>query len=119
MRLLSHSFLHSQKSAAKELRHRVLIALDMFHQQLRQAVQEEIGEYLDQQDLILDGGPSSVGVESTIIDCTSDAPRILRPGAITIEMIEESTGLKVSLRKQIFELAAHSKTITPQMQQLI
>ena len=61
-----------------------------------QAVQDEIGEYLDQQDLILDGGPSSVGVESTIIDCTSDAPRILRPGAITIEMIEESTGLKVS-----------------------
>jgi L-threonylcarbamoyladenylate synthase len=61
-----------------------------------QAVQDEIGEYLDQQDLILDGGPSSVGVESTIIDCTSEAPRILRPGAITIEMIEESTGLKVS-----------------------
>ena len=61
-----------------------------------QAVQEEIGEYLDQQDLILDGGPSSVGLESTIIDCTSDAPRILRPGAITIEMIEESTGRKVS-----------------------
>ena len=61
-----------------------------------QAVQDEIGEYLDQQDLILDGGPSSVGVESTIIDCTSDTPRILRPGAITIEMIEESTGLKVS-----------------------
>ena len=61
-----------------------------------QAVQDEIGEYLDQQDLILDGGPSQVGVESTIIDCTSDAPRILRPGAITIEMVEESTGLKVS-----------------------
>ena len=61
-----------------------------------QAVQDEIGEYLEQQDLILDGGPSSVGVESTIIDCTSDTPRILRPGAITIEMIEESTGLKVS-----------------------
>ena len=60
------------------------------------AVQEEIGEFLDQSDRILDGGPSSVGVESTIIDCTSDAPRILRPGAITIEMIEESTGLKVS-----------------------
>ena len=61
-----------------------------------QAVHDEIGAYLDQQDLIVDGGPSSVGVESTIIDCTSDAPRILRPGAITIEMIEESTGLKVS-----------------------
>ena len=61
-----------------------------------QAVQDEIGDYLNEKDLILDGGPSSVGVESTIIDCTSDAPRILRPGAITIEMIEESTGLKVS-----------------------
>ena len=61
-----------------------------------QAVQDEIGEYLDRQDLILDGGSSQVGVESTIIDCTSDAPRILRPGAITIEMIEDSTGLKVS-----------------------
>ena len=61
-----------------------------------QAVQEEIGEYLDAKDLILDGGACNVGVESTIIDCTSDAPRILRPGAITIEMVEESTGLKIS-----------------------
>ena len=61
-----------------------------------QAVQDEIGDYLNEKDLILDGGPSSVGVESTIIDCTSGAPRILRPGAITVEMIEESTGLKVS-----------------------
>jgi L-threonylcarbamoyladenylate synthase len=61
-----------------------------------QAVQEELGEYLDSTDLILDGGPSSVGVESTIIDCTSGAPRILRPGAITDEMIEISTRLKVS-----------------------
>ena len=60
------------------------------------AVQEELGEYLEERDQILDGGPSTVGVESTIIDCTSAAPRILRPGAITIEMIEESTGLKVS-----------------------
>ena len=60
-----------------------------------QAVQEELGDYLDAKDQILDGGPSTVGVESTIIDCTSGAPRILRPGAITIEMIEQSTGLKV------------------------
>ena len=64
-----------------------------------QAVQEELGEYLEERDQILDGGPSAVGVESTIIDCTSDVPRILRPGAITIQMIEESTGLKVSTAK--------------------
>jgi L-threonylcarbamoyladenylate synthase len=60
------------------------------------AVQEEIYAYLSAQDLILDGGPAQVGLESTIIDCTGDAPKILRPGAITQAMIEEATGLQVS-----------------------
>jgi L-threonylcarbamoyladenylate synthase len=60
-----------------------------------QAVAAELSEYLGGADQILDGGPCEVGVESTIIDCTGDAPRILRPGAITKEMIEESTGLHV------------------------
>ena len=59
------------------------------------AVREELAEYLEPTDQILDGGSSAVGVESSIIDCTSTAPRILRPGAITTEMIEETTGLKV------------------------
>jgi L-threonylcarbamoyladenylate synthase len=61
-----------------------------------EAVQEELGNYLSDTDLVLDGGPSAVGVESTIIDCTGELPIILRPGAITIEMIEEVSGLKVS-----------------------
>jgi L-threonylcarbamoyladenylate synthase len=60
------------------------------------AVQEEIGPYLAPQDLILDGGPAQVGLESTIIDCTGNTPKILRPGAITQAMIEEATGLQVS-----------------------
>jgi len=60
-----------------------------------QAVEEEIGKYLSPIDFILDGGPALVGVESTIIDCTGDSPRILRHGAITKEMVEESTGLEV------------------------
>ena len=60
-----------------------------------EAVKEELGEYLSDTDLVLDGGPSEVGLESTIIDCTGDLPRILRPGAITISMIEDVTGLKV------------------------
>ena len=60
-----------------------------------QAVQEEIGNYLQPQDQIMDGGASVVGVESTIIDCTHDLPRILRPGAITTQMIQESTGLSI------------------------
>ncbi len=61
-----------------------------------EAVQEELGNYLSDTDLVLEGGPSAVGLESTIIDCTGELPRILRPGAITIEMIEEATDLKVS-----------------------
>jgi len=60
------------------------------------AVQEELEQYMADTDLILDGGPSLVGVESTIIDCTGEAPKILRLGAITKEMIEETTGLTVA-----------------------
>jgi L-threonylcarbamoyladenylate synthase len=60
-----------------------------------QAVKDELGSYLNEQDQILDGGPCTVGVESTIIDCTGDVPKILRPGAITAEMITASTGLDV------------------------
>jgi L-threonylcarbamoyladenylate synthase len=61
-----------------------------------QAVKDELENYLDaKNDVILDGGPCQVGVESTIIDCTSDTPQILRLGAITKEMIAESTGLLV------------------------
>jgi len=58
-----------------------------------EAVEEELKDYLSPQDLILDGGQCLVGVESTIIDCTQQTPFILRPGAITGAMIEESTGL--------------------------
>ena len=54
-----------------------------------QAVSDELSQYLSPTDLILDGGPSQVGVESTIIDCTTESPKILRPGAITEEMIKE------------------------------
>ncbi len=60
-----------------------------------QAVADELSDYLGDTDQILDGGPCQVGVESAIIDCTGDTPRILRPGAVTVAMIEESTGLSV------------------------
>jgi L-threonylcarbamoyladenylate synthase len=59
------------------------------------AVSDELGEYMADGDLILDGGACDVGVESTIIDCTGDVPKILRPGAITAQMIEKSTNLEV------------------------
>lgn len=61
-----------------------------------QAVKDEIGELLNcERDLILDGAQSLVGVESTIVECLEELPRVLRPGAITIQMIEAATGLKV------------------------
>lgn len=43
-------------------------------------------------DMILDGGPVEIGLESTILDMTVDPPMILRPGAITAEMFEEVIG---------------------------
>ena len=60
------------------------------------AVIEELGEFLSDTDLVIDGGESEVGLESTIIDCTGERPRILRPGAITIAMIQEATGLEAT-----------------------
>ena len=60
-----------------------------------EAVSDELGSYLADGDLILDGGLCDVGVESTIIDCTGLLPRVLRPGAISAAMIEKTTSLNV------------------------
>jgi L-threonylcarbamoyladenylate synthase len=50
---------------------------------------------LGSADLAIDGGPCSIGVESTIVDCTGEQPRILRPGGIGAADIERVTGLEV------------------------
>ena len=53
-----------------------------------QHVVDDIGDYLDpNRDLILDGGPCGVGVESTIVDVTTTPPQLLRPGGIPAEDI--------------------------------
>ena len=49
---------------------------------------EELKDYLDQDDLALDGAGSRIGVESTIIDATGPEPIILRHGGVTAEDIE-------------------------------
>ena len=61
------------------------------------AVSEELEKYLGSNDLILDGGNCHIGIESTIINCTNIVPTILRPGAITNEMVEKSIGSKINL----------------------
>jgi L-threonylcarbamoyladenylate synthase len=63
------------------------------------AVDEEIGKNLNQEDLVLDGGACSIGLESTIIDCTGKSPSILRPGAITFEMVKELVGGNIKSNK--------------------
>ena len=70
------------------------------------AVFEELSDYLSPTDLILDGGPCQVGVESTIINCTQHIPEILRPGAITATMISDLIGLQVN------QIATSSNTST-------
>ena len=58
-----------------------------------QHVHDEFADIIGDDDYILDGGESAVGVESTIIDCTDEIPRLLRAGAITVDDIEQVTGV--------------------------
>lgn len=58
-----------------------------------QHVRDEFGAAVD---LVLDGGQSLVGIESTIVDCTVDPVRILRPGAITREQVAAVLGQLMS-----------------------
>ena len=46
----------------------------------------------DQVDYVLDGGPCSVGVESTIVSFVEDVPKVLRLGGLTMETLEEVLG---------------------------
>lgn len=55
-------------------------------------VREELD---DRVALILDGGPCPLGIESTIIDCSRGAPKLLRPGHVTPEQVEALTGIVV------------------------
>ena len=51
----------------------------------------------DTVDVILDGGPTWVGIESTVIDVTGDQPVVLRPGTITLDQIERAAGTPASI----------------------
>ncbi|MEU3345414.1 L-threonylcarbamoyladenylate synthase [Streptomyces sp. NPDC006700] len=57
-------------------------------------VRAELGEAVD---FVLDGGPCEVGVESTIVDATGDAPSILRPGGVTREDLEAVLGRSLAV----------------------
>ena len=80
-----------------------------------EAVKEEIGEFLQSGDLIIDGGECDIGIESTIIDCTKSQPRIVRPGAITEAMITEIIPIENStVEKEIRVSGALPRHYSPQ-----
>ena len=52
-------------------------------------VDEDLGDAID---MIIDGGQVGIGLESTIVDFTEDVPVVLRPGYISLEMLQETLG---------------------------
>lgn len=63
------------------------------------AVVEELGLYMGPNDLILKGNQSSIGIESTIIDCTGDMPIVLRPGAVSLPINNDQ---KLNIPSEIY-----------------
>lgn len=77
-----------------------------------------IDEFGDDIDGVIDGGPCEVGIESTILDLSVQQPRILRPGQISQQQIEDFLGVPLSAMKQQSPrapgmLKAHYAPITP------
>ena len=86
------------------------------------AVSKELGVYLSRQDTLLDGGQCLIGIESTIIDCTDYCPKILRPGKITTQQVEQSTSLKVELPKSSMKIrvsGSHQSHYSPKAEVII
>lgn len=69
---------------------------NMFGRVSPTTAQHVVHDLGDRVDYVLDGGPCSVGIESTIVDCVGESLSILRPGAITATHIAEVTGLTLT-----------------------
>ena len=65
-------------------------------------------------DMILEGDESEIGLESTIIDMTGEVPMILRPGYITVEMLEKVLG-QVDMDKTILDIHCTDRPKAPGM----
>jgi L-threonylcarbamoyladenylate synthase len=84
------------------------------------AVRQELSAFLGDNDVVLDGGDSRVGIESTIIDCTAELPRVLRLGAITGSMIEQATGLSLAVEGGHIRVSgSHASHYAPQARVLL
>lgn len=65
-------------------------------------------------EMIVDGGQVGIGLESTIVDLTSDIPMILRPGYITLDMLKEVLG-EVTIDKTIIDSSSTQRPKAPGM----
>ncbi len=65
-------------------------------------------------EMIIDGGQVGIGLESTIVDLTSDVPMVLRPGYITVEMLSEVLG-EVAIDRTIIDASSKEKPKAPGM----
>ena len=71
-----------------------------------QHVEEDLGDAIE---MIIDGGPVGIGLESTIVDFTEDVPVVLRPGYISLEMLQEVLG-DVRMDKGLIKLIVKSSS---------
>lgn len=67
----------------------------------------------DRVDMVLDGGPAQVGIESTVVSLTGDRPVILRPGMIALSDLEAATGVPWTYANIATEAAAESPGLHP------
>ncbi len=78
------------------------------------------GEFGEALAYVLDGGICEVGIESTIVDLSGETPRVLRPGMLSLEQLNEITGLDARHRDESFSaprapgtLKSHYSPMTP------
>ena len=69
-----------------------------------------LDRYAGRLPLILDGGPCTVGVESTVISVVGEKPTLLRPGYITLEDLERALGEEVAVSHAILEKLAEGRS---------
>jgi L-threonylcarbamoyladenylate synthase len=79
-------------------------------------VRAELADALATDDVLLDGGPSIVGVESTIVDCTGLLPVMLRPGNVSVIDVQHVTGLEVGTTSAVRAPGTLASHYAPQAQ---
>lgn len=68
-----------------------------------QAVMDDLAGKVE---IVIDAGPCGIGVESTVVDCTTPVPTLLRPGGVTLEMLMETLG-----EVEVDPALAHGRTV--------